>query len=114
MVDILKKYNLQIKKVIDFVIVILITLLSIKKGGFYISDSFEFNIFVSFIGIFSICYNLARKIVNNIYKKCDKEKSINKNEIKNKKKVDVINILLFLLPVFYILPLILKNYTNLL
>ncbi len=108
----IKKY-LKINNIIDIMLIFSIFILALKKGGFYISDSFEFNIFVSFIGIFSICYNLARKIVNDIYKKCDKEKSINKNEIKNDKNVDVINILLFLLPVFYILPIILKNYTNL-
>ena len=93
MVDILKKYNLQIKKVIDFVIVILITLLSIKKGGFYKGDSIAINLFVCIIGLIwiALCYK----------------------SFKQKIAGDLNFTFLFILSFCYLLPIFFNNYTNL-
>lgn len=115
MIENLKKINF--KNIVDYIMVILLFFLSIKKGGFYISDGVTFNISILSISfIYFICCVLKRgstNILSNL--NVIKLKNIfDLDNIKNNiKKIDYINILFFALSISYILPIIFKTYTNL-
>lgn len=87
----IKKINLN--NIIKYVLIILLSLLSLKKGGFYKSDILLYSLSIEILGIIVILYDY----------------------IKNNKKYnfDVIGILLLLLSTCYLLPIIFKNYASL-
>ncbi len=86
------------KNIFDIIIVVLLFLLSIKKGGFYKYDTLFFNLGILIIGCIYFFINII--IIN-----C---KNTNK-----KVKVDIISILLLGLSIAYMLPIFFKNYANL-
>lgn len=108
----------KIKKIVDFILIILLILLSIKKGGFYKTDSLEFNLIITFIGTVYIIYfyiiNVLKKYIRKRKDKVDNENNKSYKIQKNKKgKFDVIEILLLLLCFSYLLPIVFNNYSNL-
>ena len=90
----MKKINL-INMIIDYILVILLVILSLFKGGFYKSDILLVSIIVSIVAlikiIFLICYNIKNKSYS----------------------IDVISVLLLLLSFSYLLPIIFNNYSDL-
>lgn len=84
----------KIQNVFDIIILAIISFIGISKGGFYDTDSTFFEL--CFIIIF-----LLYIILRNIFK------------IKEEKKIDVISILLLSITVFYVLPIVFKNYSDL-
>ena len=96
-----KIYNV-LKNIFDIIIIVLLFILSIKKGGFYKYDTLFFNLGILIIGTIYLILKLVK-----VYK-------INKLNKENKKvKIDVISMLLFGLCVAYFLPILFKNYANL-
>lgn len=92
--------RINYKNIIEFVVIVLLIFLSIKKGGFYKTDSLFFCVGTSSI---YLIYSIFRLIEN-------KQKY---GKIIAKDNIDIISILLLLLSVFYMLPIIFKNYANL-
>lgn len=94
----------NINAVIQVIVLILLFILALKKGGFYISDSFKFNIYIIFIGIFSIIYNIiCSKFLNK-----EKYYILRTKE----KKIDYIFLMLLVLTITYLLPIIFLNVTS--
>lgn len=92
--------KLNILKILDVVMCILIVLLAVKKGGFYIQDSLWFNIVsISII----IIYFLILKFV--------KIKNNDKNLIKNK-YIEILNMIVLLIPIIYLLPILFNKYVD--
>lgn len=89
------KKSFVFNNIIDYILVILLVILSISKGGFYKSDILIFSVGIS--------------IITFIYTSIDIYLCIRKKEY----KIDIIQILLFLLPISYILPIIFNNYADL-
>ena len=122
----LKKINFKI--IIDYIIVILLIFLSIKKGGFYTSDTILFNLCIIGIAFIYLIYfvlktktdneiNIEKNNKSNDKVNC-KSNEFNKVEkvdnLKNKiKKYDFIEILLLLLALAYSLPILFNTYSNL-
>ncbi len=107
-----KKVNFKI--IIDYIIVILLFFLSIKKGGFYISDGITFNISIIIISLIYFIFNIVKKdLLNNLNEIKFKEIFNIDNIKKNIKKADYINVLFFVLSIAYILPIVFKTYANL-
>lgn len=93
----MKKY-FNIRKLIDIIVVFLLFIVSIKKGGFYREDSLLFNLIITIIGlgyVIYICYI-------NYIKKPDKVKY----------NGDLVQVFLLLLSLAYALPIIFKNYSS--
>lgn len=101
------KFKNMFKNIIDVIIISFFIILSIKKGGFYKTDSLFFYLLVIFLGsVYILSYYLKNILEKYIKKKED--------DIKVKiRKFDVIEILLFLLTLSYLLPIIFNNYSNL-
>ena len=90
----MKRINF-VNKVIDYILVILLVMLSLFKGGFYKSDILLVSMGVSIISLV--------RIIILIY-----------NNVKNKNyTIDIISILLLLLSFSYVLPIIFNNYADL-
>ena len=110
-----KKINF--KNIVDYIIVILLFFLSIKKGGFYISDGVTFNISILSISFIYFIYCIFKKGLTNLLDNLNEIKLKNIFELdnikNNIKKIDYINILFFVLSISYILPIIFKTYINL-
>lgn len=113
-----KKINF--KMIIDYIIVILLIFLSIKKGGFYTSDTILFNICIIAIAfVYLIYYVLKNKTndkikIENINKNNEFNKVKKVEKLKNKvKKYDFIGILLVLFSLAYALPVLFNTYSNL-
>lgn len=83
------------KNLFDYILVILLVILSLTKGGFYKQDILIPTLGISII---SFIYNLI-----NIFKMLKKRKY----------KIDIISILLLILSFSYTLPIIFDNYTDL-
>lgn len=80
---------------IDYILVILLLILSFSKAGFYKSDILVFSVGISIIGFIRIIIDFFTSIKNKKY------------------KFDIIEMLLLLLSVTYILPILFKNYADL-
>lgn len=91
------RYKEIFKKVIDYILIILLFIVAIKKGGFYKSDVLFFNLAVTFIGTIYILTYFIYGILKN----------------KAPPKLDIIQILLFIISLCYLLPILRGNYTNL-
>ena len=89
------KKKIDIKSIIDYILVILLLILSISKGGFYKSDTLVFSIGIILLGFIRIIIDLYKTIQNKKY------------------EFDVIEILLLILTLAYILPIIFRNYADL-
>ena len=90
----MKRINF-VNKVIDYILVILLVMLSLFKGGFYKSDILLVSMGVSIISLV--------RIIILIY-----------NNVKSKNyTIDIISILLLLLSFSYVLPIIFNNYADL-
>ena len=116
------KINLNLEKVISYVFIFLLLILSIKKGGFYKQDTMFFNLCVLILCIFYFAIKKINKLKNekinvkNINIKKDDKKKINKNDNDNdnkKTKFDMFELLILMLPVSFMLPIVFNNYTNL-
>ncbi|MDD3303707.1 MAG: O-antigen ligase family protein [Clostridia bacterium] len=92
------KKLLNIRKIMDVIIVILLLIVSIKKGGFYKEDSIFFNLCITGIGLIYIIYNCYIKYI----------KKSEKIEFKG----DFVQIFLLGLSFAYVLPIIFKNYSS--
>lgn len=81
--------------IIDYILVILLVILSLSKGGFYKSDILIFTVGLSLISLIylNIKFVLARK--------------------ENKCKFDIVSFMLLLLFIAYLFPIILGNYADL-
>lgn len=90
----MKRINF-VNKLIDYILVILLVMLSLFKGGFYKSDILLVSIVVSIISLVRIII----LILNNVKSK--------------KYNIDIISVLLLLLSFSYLLPIIFKNYADL-
>lgn len=89
------KLKIKINNIIDYILIILLVLLSIQKGGFYKTDILNFSIGISIISFIYI-------LIKFFY------------DIKNKKyKIDFMAVLLLILPFIYMLPILFKNYSDL-
>lgn len=112
------KINLNLEKVISYVFIFLLLILSIKKGGFYKQDTIFFNLCVLILCIFYFAIKKINKLKNkkinvkNINIKKDDKKKTNKNDNK-KTKFDMFELLILMLPVSFMLPIVFNNYTNL-
>ena len=95
----MKKFFLQNKKniikILDFILVISLVILSIEKGGFYKSDSISFNLIITVLGTIYV-------IFKSYYMFSDKIKKF---------KNDKIAVILFLLSICYLLPKLFNNYS---
>lgn len=89
----IRKY-LNIKSIVDVLIVILLIILSVQKGGFYKSDVIFFNLAVNILAIVSIMYTFF----------VEENKKIFKDNIGNT---------LLLLSLSYSLAIIFRNYSSL-
>ena len=116
------KINLNLEKVISYVFIFLLLILSIKKGGFYKQDTIFFNLCVLILCIFYFAIKKINKLKNekinvkNINIKKEDKKKINKNDNDNdnkKTKFDMFELLILMLPVSFMLPIVFNNYTNL-
>ncbi|MEG2646174.1 MAG: hypothetical protein RSA08_04000, partial [Clostridia bacterium] len=85
----------KIQNVIDIIIMVLLAFIGIKKGGFYKTDSLIFELLITILSAVYMCF-----------------KNIQKSKYKER-KFDTVGFLLLLLPIFYTLPVIFKNYANL-
>lgn len=91
-----------ITKVIDVIMCICIVLLSVKKGGFYISDAILFNIFTGVLGIICIVFNIIAR----------------RNTDGKKKKFNVLDVFSYLdvlvisLAIAYALPIIFNRFSD--
>lgn len=100
----MEKSRVNINNITYALIIILLFFLSIKKGGFYISDSFLFNIYAIALCVFNIFYNV---IISKIY-------NLDYYILKNKKgKIDKVFVCMCILCLAYVLPIIFSNCTNL-
>ena len=88
----LKKIN--IKYILDYIVVFFLCILAIKKGGFYKSDTILFNLVINILAIILI----INKTIKN------KKISIFESKEGN---------LLLLLSISYIVTIIFKNYSSL-
>ena len=88
-----KKNSLKFVDVFDIILVFFLLILSIKKGGFYKSDTIAINLLIQILFIIRIIYYHITT--------------------KSKYEIDMISILLLLLTFCYTLPIIFKNYSNL-
>ena len=88
-----KKNSLKLVDVFDFILVFFLLILSIKKGGFYKSDTIAINLLIQILFIIRIIYYHITT--------------------KSKYEFDIISTLLLLLTFCYTLPIIFKNYSNL-
>lgn len=79
--------------ILNYVLIILLFFLSIKKCGFYKTDILAFNLILEILGITFITYNAIKNRYNL--------------------KVDIIGILLLILSVCYLLPIVFRNYASL-
>ncbi|MBQ9013186.1 MAG: hypothetical protein IJ094_06435 [Bacilli bacterium] len=89
------KNKIRTNLVIDYILVILLLILSLSKGGFYKSDILIFSVGLSIIGFIRIAVDFFIAIKKQNY------------------KFDIIEILLLLLSVTYVLPIVFKNYADL-
>lgn len=89
------KKSFVYRNIIDYILVILLVILSISKGGFYKSDIVIFSLGVSMMAF--------------IYTSIEIYLCISKKEY----KIDIIQILLFLLTISYMFPIIFNNYADL-
>ncbi len=94
------KNDINYKNILEFLLVILLFLLSIKKGGFYKTDTLFFCLGVSIIYLSYFIFN--------IFDNKEKYGKYFSNE-----KFDIISLLLLFLSIFYILPIVFNNYSNL-
>ena len=94
MKEILKEKKSLIFKALDVIVVISLALLSIKKGGFYKSDAILFNFAICFIGFIYVAFKFILKEIEF-------------------KKLDFVFLLSFALSIFYLFPVIFKNYSSL-
>ncbi|MEG1344396.1 MAG: hypothetical protein RSD14_02625 [Clostridia bacterium] len=100
----MQKTKVSFKSIIDYIVVILLFLLSIKKGGFYKTDTLALSLAITVVGAVSIVINFIRK----------SKKNKTADNVDNKEdKFDIIGKILFLLPIFYMLPIIFGNYASL-
>ncbi len=90
------KKDIKFKKIFEYVILLLLFLLSIKKGGFYKTDTLFFCFSIAGISILYFTYEYFE----------------NRNK-KNQNRIDIISILLLILSFFYTLPILFRNYSNL-
>ena len=90
----MKKINL-INTIIDYILIILLVILSLFKGGFYKSDILLVSIIVSIIALIKIIFLICENIKNKSY------------------SIDVISVLLLLLSFSYLVPIIFNNYSDL-
>lgn len=89
----LKLFKKNLNDILNYILVILLFFLAIKKGGFYKTDILHFSLGLEIIGCISIVYSYIKN--------------------KNKIKFDIIGIVLLLLSVSYLLPILFNNYTSL-
>lgn len=93
-----------LKSFVDIILIVFLVILSIKKGGFYKTDSLTFNLVVTVIGLVYITayylYNILKKYIK-------------KKEGYLQNKIDLIEVMLFLLSLSYMLPIVFNNYSNL-
>ena len=89
------KNKLTIKVILDYILIILLLILSLSKAGFYKSDILIFSVVLSIIGFIRIAVDLFTTIKTKSY------------------KFDIIETLLLLLSLTYILPILFKNYADL-
>ena len=85
--------KVDIFKIFDYIVCCMLFILSIKKGGFYKSDTIFFNLVINIIAIISIIISYIKN------KECS---------IKNK-----VGTLILFFSISYILPILLKNYSSL-
>lgn len=83
------------KSVIDYILLILLVILSISKGGFYKSDILLVSVGISVIAFIYTLINLLKKIKEKEY------------------TVDIVSTLLLILSFCYLLPIIVNNYADL-
>ena len=88
------KYKDVFIKSFDYILFVLIIILSLQKGGFYKSDTIAFNLIVTLVGIIYLLFKLF----------IDKKGAIKK---------DYVLIALLILAFSYLLPIIFNNYTSL-
>lgn len=84
-----------LSNIFDYILVVLLIILSLLKGGFYKSDIIMVSIGISIIAFLYTLFNLFKLL---------KEK---------KYKIDIISILLLILSFCYLLPIIFSNYADL-
>ena len=89
------KNKLTIKVILDYILIILLLILSLSKAGFYKSDILIFSVVLSIIGFIRIAVDIFTIIKTKSY------------------KFDIIETLLLLLSLTYILPILFKNYADL-
>ncbi|MEG2310797.1 MAG: hypothetical protein RSB76_02290, partial [Clostridia bacterium] len=87
-------FKKSFKNCIDFAIVFLLAIISLKKGGFYKTDSMVVSVSILIISILYIVYNY---ITNN----------------KSQKKFDIVALCLLLLSFCYTLPVVFSNFASL-
>lgn len=88
----------NIRKIIDILVIIMLFIVSIKKGGFYKEDSIFFNLVITTIGLGYVIYSCYI----NYVKKAEKERC----------KTDIVQVFLLLLSFSYALPITFKNYSS--
>ena len=71
----------NIRKIIDILVIIMLLIVSIKKGGFYKEDSIFFNLVITIIGLGYVIYSCYI----NYVKKAEKERC----------KTDIVQVFLF-------------------
>lgn len=89
----LKIIKNNFNNILNYILVILLFFLAIKKGGFYKTDIIFFSLMLEITGILSISYFYIKH--------------------KNNIKFDYLGILLLLLSISYLLPIIFNNYSSL-
>lgn len=96
----------RVKTIIDIFLVLMLLLVSIKKGGFYKNDCLEVQLVITGIGMIYIVCDYFYEI---FLKKIRKKAKENVTPI----KIDVIEVLLFLFSIAYLIPILFNNASNL-
>lgn len=102
----IKKINLH--RILEYVLLFIIIILSIKKMGYYKSDV----IFCELAIVVIYVVDLVFKIMNLIVKKNKQEKDENISNYCNKKRINFSKIIFFFVSIAYFLPIVVDNYSN--
>ena len=102
----IKKINLH--RILEYVLLFIIIILSIKKMGYYKSDV----VFCELAIVVIYVVDLVFKIMNLIVKKNKQEKDENISNYCSKKRINFSKIIFFFVSIAYFLPIVVDNYSN--
>lgn len=89
----------KLSGVLDILICLLLSIMSLYKGGFYKADTAFSNVIIGVFGFAVITVKLIRNIRNN-------------GIIKRSSLVSIIDVLIIFMPICFLFPIVFKTYAN--